>query len=528
MKSSASPLFSQTLYYNDSYAGSSACYNGNLSAMSWPVSGDKTRGYTFSYDGLSRLTAAGYLENGTSNTNYSTSYAYDKQGNITALSRRGPTGTTTFGAIDNLSMSYAGSQLIKADDSGVSVSLSASMDFKDGSNAAQEYFYDANGNLTKDLNKGISGITYNLLNLPIKLTIANSSGSATNTYMYSVDGQKLKTVQQWSSTNSKQTDYCGNMIYENGILKRILVDGGYIEGSVYYFYLTDHEGNNRVVANASGTVVQANHYYPFGMPFTEGNTTSSQPYKYNGKELDTERGLNLYDYGARLYDPALARWTTVDPMAEKYYSWNPYNYGTDEPISYIDKDGKDIIIWYEDNYFRFTGNNQNYAPKNKFVQSFIAAYNYDVKNGGGDKLKLAAHIRNHDFNVMETSGASFQTDRYSKPVVLWNSLQGLEITKKIRISPATVLEHEMDHLVKDVMTPIKDYGNYRRTLESGSDSQYDTKEERRVIRGSEVKTAKGNGEFPEGFKRESHSGKPIITPTPISNKKVKIMEGKND
>jgi RHS repeat-associated protein len=121
------------------------------------------------------------------------------------------------------------------------------------------------------------------------------------------------------------------MIYENGILKRILVDGGYIEGGVYYFYLADHERNNRVVANAGGTVVQTNHYYPFGMPFTEGNATSSQPYKYNGKELDTERGLNLYDYGARLYDPVLARWTTQDLMAEKYYNVSPYAYCGDNP-----------------------------------------------------------------------------------------------------------------------------------------------------------------------------------------------------
>jgi hypothetical protein len=56
-------------------------------------------------------------------------------------------------------------------------------------------------------------------------------------------------------------------IYEDGTLKRILVDGGYIENGVYYYYLTDHLGNNRIVANASGTVVQKNHYYPFGMPF---------------------------------------------------------------------------------------------------------------------------------------------------------------------------------------------------------------------------------------------------------------------
>jgi RHS repeat-associated protein len=94
-----------------------------------------------------------------------------------------------------------------------------------------------------------------------------------------------------------------------------------------------------VVANASGTVVQANHYYPFGMPFTEGNATSSQPYKYNGKELDTERGLNLYDYGARLYDPALARWTTVDPLEELNVSISPSVYCSDNPINRIDPTG---------------------------------------------------------------------------------------------------------------------------------------------------------------------------------------------
>ena len=125
--------------------------------------------------------------------------------------------------------------------------------------------------------------------------------SATNTYTYAADGRKLKTV----FGGSKTTDYCGNVIYENGLLKRILVDGGYIETSTYYFYLTDHLGNNRVIASSSGSIVQSNHYYPFGMSFAEGSATSQQPYKYNGKELDTERALNLYDYSARYMDPAL-------------------------------------------------------------------------------------------------------------------------------------------------------------------------------------------------------------------------------
>ena len=115
------------------------------------------------------------------------------------------------------------------------------------------------------------------------------------------------------------------MIYENGLLKRILVDGGYIENGTYYFYLTDHLGNNRVIASAGGSIVQSNHYYPFGMSFAEGSATSQQPYKYNGKELDTERGLNFYDYSARYMDPALGRFNMLDPLVEKYPNLSPYH-----------------------------------------------------------------------------------------------------------------------------------------------------------------------------------------------------------
>ena len=155
--------------------------------------------------------------------------------------------------------------------------------------------------------------------------------SATNTYTYAADGRKLKTVLG----GSKTTDYCGNVIYENGLLKRILVDGGYVENGIYYFYLTDHLGNNRVIA--SGSIVQSNHYYPFGMSFAEGSTTSQQPYKYNGKELDSKKGLNWYDYGARHYDAALGRFTTNDRFAEKYYSMSPYQYGANNRSSKIIK-----------------------------------------------------------------------------------------------------------------------------------------------------------------------------------------------
>ncbi len=371
LKSVASPLFSQTLYYNDTYAGNTPRYNGNISAMSWSVSGEnKKRGYNFTYDNLSRLTGAGYLENGNANDRFNTSYAYDKHGNMTQLSRRGNTGTTTYGLIDNLSMTYAGNQLVKTEDTGSSVTLSQSMDFKNNANLATEYLYDKNGNLIKDYNKSITEISYNVLNLPQTLKIS----SATNTYTYAADGRKLKTVLG----GSKTTDYCDNVIYENGLLKRILVDGGYIENGTYYFYLTDHLGNNRVIASSSGSIVQSNHYYPFGMSFAEGSATSQQPYKYNGKELDIERGLNLYDYSARLMDPALGRFSTVDPMCEKHPEISPYVYCAGNPVNLIDPDGRDwyrhdksgATFWQEGNANSLSYNDQTYRNIGETYSSY--------------------------------------------------------------------------------------------------------------------------------------------------------------
>jgi RHS repeat-associated protein len=145
----------------------------------------------------------------------------------------------------------------------------------------------------------------------------------------------------------KNTDYVGNIVYEtakNGSAitnrTRILVDGGYYEGGVYYYYLTDHLGNNRVVVNQSGTVTQKNHYYPFGTAFADKyDNGTSQPYKYNGKELDQMHQLNLYDYSARYYESAIGRFTSVDPLAEKYYGWSPYAYVMNNPLKYIDPTG---------------------------------------------------------------------------------------------------------------------------------------------------------------------------------------------
>ena len=215
-----------------------------------------------------------------------------------------------------------------------------SFEFKDSMKQANEYTYDANGNLTKDLNKGISGITYNFLNLPNAVTFSDGS---TITYTYGADGTKLRTVHKIGSTTTT-TDYCGNVIYENGVQKLLLTEEGYItlSDSKYHYYLKDHQGNNRVVISQSGTVEETNHYYPFGGAFA--STSNVQPYKYNGKELDSKKGLNWYDYGARHYDAALGRFTTNDRFAEKYYSMSPYQYGANNPVNNIDVNGDTIVV----------------------------------------------------------------------------------------------------------------------------------------------------------------------------------------
>ena len=140
-----------------------------------------------------------------------------------------------------------------------------------------------------------------------------------------------------------KTDYCGNMIYENGQLSKILTDVGYItlanSTPTYHYYLQDHLGNNRVVIDEHGQVEQVNHYYAFGGLMGESTGGGAQSYKYNGKELDRMHGLDWYDYGARHYDAVLGRWLCVDPLAEKYKSIGGYVYCIGNPIKLIDIDG---------------------------------------------------------------------------------------------------------------------------------------------------------------------------------------------
>ena len=81
------------------------------------------------------------------------------------------------------------------------------------------------------------------------------------------------------------------------------------------------------MADKDGNVKETNHYYPFGGVFASSQNV--QPYKYNGKELDTKKGLNWYDYGARMYVSALGRWHPLHFL----HNWQVQNPDTLSPKS---------------------------------------------------------------------------------------------------------------------------------------------------------------------------------------------------
>ncbi len=404
--------------------------------------------------------------------------------------------------MDILGYTYdAGNKLVKVTDTG-----NATYGFKDGANLTTEYIYDANGNMKTDTNKGITTITYNHLNLPTQVTMAGGN----ILYIYDAVGTKLR-----KTVNGITTDYAGNYSYENDVLQFFSTAEGYLEPNVgtgfnYVYQYKDHLGNIRLSYKdtdsngiiATSEIIEENNYYPFGLKHKGYNTAingTHHKYMFGNKEFDESfQTLNTYDFGARNYDPALGRWMNVDPLASKYYNISPYTYVANSPLIFIDPDGKKIV---------FAKN-----VTKEFKAAFVKAIRY-LKAHKVDGIFAKLQSRKETFTISETQlGGSF--DPKTK-TISWDPNVGVLTNKGVVISATTVINHEADHALREVENPKQKMKD-----KNTEDKNYDNKEEKRVIEGSEQRTAKALGEISEGevTRTDHNKGEFVKTIDPTSTK----------
>jgi RHS repeat-associated protein len=298
--------FSENLIYVDSVGNRQ--YNGNIGFAKWGFSRATPNVFSYTYDGLNRLTKA------TTNTtpNLNETILYDSMGNIDSLNRSGVGGRYI----------NSGNQLSQIT----------------GGLGTSAYVYDANGSMTTDGRNNVT-VGYNMLSLPLTV----SKTGLTINYLHAADGSKLEKKSNVTGT-SVTTHYVDGIQYTGSNVDFIQTEEGIARrnGTSYSFEynLTDHLGNVRVSFNQNPStgaiaILQKDDYFAFGK--RDPKQSGPNKYLYNGKELQEE--LGTYDYGARFYDPVIGRWTTIDPLAEQMRRHSPYNYAFNNSIRFIDPDG---------------------------------------------------------------------------------------------------------------------------------------------------------------------------------------------
>ena len=378
-----SSVFNMSLRYHEPTLGSVPKYNGSVSEWEWNHgAGTETNAWSLSYDGVGRLTDARRFAGGAQTNSFSErSITYDRNSNALTLTRYGGNAATPE---ERLAYSYDGNLLSGISNTGAS-------------GGGGQYTHDANGNMTHE---GLSGldIVYNEQNLTRRIS---SGGTTLAEYEYLADGSKLRALD--GGGNGYQ--YRGSLIYTQTAgqsdspvitLDCAVTSAGRIAretsaaGTVSYrplIHLRDHLGSVRAVIDGdTGTVVETSDYYPFGKriqvtaPVSEPvggslyaaepvvapvapatsvvSTSSPNRWRFSGKEDQSFLGASipLLDFGARMYNPAIARWTASDPMSEKYYGISPYVYCLGNPISIIDPNGMDIwtmdekgnVVWVKE------------------------------------------------------------------------------------------------------------------------------------------------------------------------------------
>ena len=385
-------IYSQALkYYNPTKSATTPLYSGNISE--WQTSqysngaDFSTVGATantitnaFSYDNSGRLTASNLYQgnNITATTAFTErGITYDRNGNILTLSRMAQSTTTP---LHNFSYSYNADK------------LTAISGTENGNPLTASFTYNGNGDMSYDGMQNIA-LAYELGGNTSIIREGSQTGTIKAAYSYFADGEKAALA---NTATKQQRIYRGPFTIikapdaDNSEVA-ILESADALGGNARFAYaatpviqpstgdtlsiavtydllhiIKDHLGSIRAILTSDGNIRDRHDYYPFGLrtdqgrayptfsdrytvkvprltqgpngtiTHTEYRATAPYTLQYNGKELQLLANTSLIDYGARQYNPTLARWTTQDPMAEKYYNISPYAYCYNNPTLFLD------------------------------------------------------------------------------------------------------------------------------------------------------------------------------------------------
>ena len=340
--------FLETIYRAENIPSNmDSLFDGSISAITdnYPSS---YVAYRFHYDGLSRLTQSHIESDG--NWIPSELFSYDLQGNILTLQRYDGNGL-----IDDISLLYDGNQVYSIEESAATLADDSRYGYTDRCHYDTTIRYDANGNIAMDLDRNIVAVEYNILNLPKSITF-NTGSRIINEY--NAKGEKLSST--FIGLQQPRIKICYNKNHEITYLKTSeALEFTKIKEVVYnnegyyqylfnetspqvsqYYYCRNYLGSNVAVWNANTKQVeQQTMYYATGLPMNNSTGEDVQTHKYNGKEYISQFGLNEYDSQARYYYSTIARTTTMDPLAEKYYHISPYAWCGNNPVNAIDIGG---------------------------------------------------------------------------------------------------------------------------------------------------------------------------------------------
>ncbi len=289
----------------------------------------------------------------TSSNQQNLTYAYDPNGNVTAITDSLFTGSRSF-TYDDLGRMITGNGTFGVNQAQTSCSYTYSsignltnkcgavLSYGDAnhpsavtnhSTLAKNYTYDANGNM---LTRGSQTLAWTIDNRVASVTL----GASTTSMEYDYSGMRVKKTAPAGVT---LYPFMGYEIDPNGVVTKFIRAGGESiaskKGTAKYFYHNDHLGSVNMVTDITGMRVQLNEYDPWGaVSRASGNVDPDT--RFTGQKLDPETGL--YFYNGRYYDNEIGRFISADPFIQTPFdpqNLNRYSYVINNPQNYVDPDG---------------------------------------------------------------------------------------------------------------------------------------------------------------------------------------------